>query len=559
MRVRFVGAINGVTGSCTHFKFPRTNAEFLVDCGMSQGENHSAAENALDFPFNPGNLKFMLLTHGHIDHCGLIPKLYRDGFKGKVLCTAATAKIAKVALLDAAKQTDLFDLHDVEKIVFAPVDERPDFGLSKFIPIDDHLFAGFTRSAHILGSVSITLSWMPDDATYRRMVLSGDVGSNTWKNSFQSLLGARQAPFGYPEYILTEATYGGRVRDDQFSCFDGRMKALGDAIREALQAGDTLLVPAFSLQRTQELLFDIVHVLTRESAEFADTPINIIVDSPLARQYTEIFGEELCRRQTYKPSETLYRNRRLVERLDVGDEDAVDGLLKKIFPKNSGEHTSVPCGIHTIRYVTQRVTTEVGKKIIISGSGMCNGGPILTYLRNMICNPRTAILLTGFMAPGTPGAMVECLGKCQEDGTQPPFDEILLGDKAIKVADIRSRIITMKSYYSGHADQNGLLDFIFRVPGAKPGEASVPATVFINHGDNKARGALRDAILGHTPQEGERQINRVEVPVNTTDWFDLDAGDWVPQETRDTVISEILAEQRRTNLLLERLIRAIEG
>lgn len=559
MQVRFIGAINGVTGSCTHFRFPRTNTEFLVDCGMSQGESHSAAENALDFPFKPGSLKFILLTHGHIDHCGLIPKLYRDGFKGKVLCTAATAKIAKVALLDAAKQTDLFGPADVEKIIFDAVDERPGFGLSKFIPIDDHLFAGFTRSAHILGSVSITLSWKPDDETYRRMVLSGDVGSNTWENSFQSLMGARQAPFGYPEYILTEATYGGRVRDHQFSCFDGRMEALGKAIREAFLVGDTLLVPTFSLQRAQDLLFDIFHVLTRDGTEFTEFPINIIVDSPLAWQYSEIFGDELCRRQTHKPGETVYRNRRLVERLGLQDEEAVDGLLKKIFPKNSGKEISVPCGIHTIRYVTQRVADEGGNKIIITGSGMCNGGPILTYLRNMICNPRAAILLTGFMAPGTPGAMIEYLSKCQEDGIPPSFDEIVFGDDAIKVADIRSRLIPMKSYYSGHADQNGLLDFIFRVPGAKPGEERIPATVFVNHGDNKARAALRDAILGHKPQEGERQVNRVEVPLNTTAWFDLDVGDWMPPETGGALISEMLAEQRRTNLLLERLIRAIEG
>ena len=159
MKVRFLGAINGVTGSCTHFKFPKTNTEFLVDCGQHQGERHSDAENHADFPFDPKNIKFIILTHAHIDHCGLIPKLCRDGFKGRVICMAATAKLTKIALFDAVKHVDFFTVDDVKSIKFDNIDDRDDFGLSRLIPLDDDIFIGCFRTSHILGSVSVTISW----------------------------------------------------------------------------------------------------------------------------------------------------------------------------------------------------------------------------------------------------------------------------------------------------------------------------------------------------------------------------------------------------------------
>jgi metallo-beta-lactamase family protein len=346
-----------------------------------------------------------------------------------------------------------------------------------------------------------------------------------------------------------ESTYGGRFRDAKFASFEGRIEALADAIDNAFSSGNVLLIPAFCLQRAQDLLFDIRYVLTRSDRTFAKTPIEVVIDSPLAQQYMEIFGEELCRRQTHKTDEPVHRNRSLADRLGMSDEDAVDDLIRDLY-RGTPSDEAFPCGHHTIRYVSQRVKNDGGKKIIISGSGMCRGGPVMSYLRDLLPDPRATIMLTGYMAPGTPGALIEKFGTCTAEGKPVPFREIKLGAKTVETADIKAKVIEMKSFYSGHADQHGLLDFVFRVHGKKIGEKEVPATVFINHGDCQSRNALREAIRKRVRNRDERQVDRVEIPSDSTKWFDLDAGDWLQVEPGDEILSAILAEQERTNDLL---------
>lgn len=267
MQIRFHGAINGqVTGSCTEFFYKRTNTRFLVDCGMVQGEAHAAALNARPFAFDPGALKFVLLTHAHLDHCGLLPKLCKEGFAGKVICTRATAEAAKAILLDAAGLPDSpYEKKDVRCVMFECVDERSDFGLSRLLPIDNDLFASFIRTAHLPGSVSITLQWKDDGDDLRQIVMSGDIGPNTKDNPYQSLLAGRQAPFGYPDYIVLESTYGDRTRDDKFADREARLAALDAAVRESvIERSGPLVIPCFSMHRTQEILFDLYCLFGRQ-------------------------------------------------------------------------------------------------------------------------------------------------------------------------------------------------------------------------------------------------------------------------------------------------------
>jgi metallo-beta-lactamase family protein len=269
MHIRFHGAVNGhVTGSCTEFYYKRTNTHFLVDCGMVQGEAHAQASNARAFPFKAIDIKFVLLTHAHLDHCGLLPKLYKDGFCGKVLCTRATADEAAAILLDSASLPECpYSRKDVAMVRFEAMDERPDFGLSRNIPIDDDLFVAFTRSAHILGSVSICIKWIDPEGAYRQIIMSGDIGPNTKENSYQSLLAGRQDPVGYPDYIVLESTYGDRGRDPQYADRDNRLKALDAVVRNSLaESSSLLIIPSFSLHRTQDILFDLFCLYGREDS-----------------------------------------------------------------------------------------------------------------------------------------------------------------------------------------------------------------------------------------------------------------------------------------------------
>ena len=157
MKVTFIGGIERVTGSCNWLK--TDSVEFLVDCGMIQGEAHDQFENKQPFPFDPKKIKFMFLTHAHLDHCGLIPRLYKEGFVGSVLCTRATGKLAKEIMLDAAKIGAPYKQEDVYKVHFSYFDDKENFKWGIMTPFDNDLFAAIYRSSHILGSISISISW----------------------------------------------------------------------------------------------------------------------------------------------------------------------------------------------------------------------------------------------------------------------------------------------------------------------------------------------------------------------------------------------------------------
>jgi len=662
MKIRFIGAANGhVTGSCTHFSYARTKTQFLVDCGLHQGEAHAHRLNEQDFPFKPSDIKFVLLTHAHIDHCGLLPKLYRDGFRGSVLCTTATAEFARCSLLDSVQFAEgLYTTEDVKKIRFVCMDQKPNFGLSRFIPIDDDLFVGFTRTAHILGAVSLNISWIKADGSRGTIVMSGDLGNNTDDNPYQPLLAGRQEPFGYPDYIVVESTYGGRTRDPKYSSHQERIKELAAIVRDAVLNSRRLLLPAFSLQRTQEILFDLYCILKTkgddsipenrpvlplfvidecvtighwdvsvhdrleraitllpeadmrrwtnafDATDVIDgTPtkfslrgdsevcledirlvlrdyvkplrISLVVDSPLTMKITKHFAAELTRRKLNDADKPLYRNRAMAQRLQVGTEEEVDDIIREIFPKHAGEiPISIPIGEHKLIYAqTEVLATTYSKKvkparsqvktprqsgtITISSGGMCEGGYVLDHLEQMLPNKLSVILITGYMAPGSLGAKLAEIGRWQASGGTLPFNHIEVNHLTIKVADIKAKVVNIGGYYSGHADEAGLLDFIFSVR-KKPDSDMAPAsaTVFINHGSREARLALKDAIENYQPSYDERHIHSIEMAAYEK-WYDLDARSWVElQPSEDlslpAIFNEMALQQRRTNELLETLI-----
>ncbi|MFW6029266.1 MAG: MBL fold metallo-hydrolase [Halanaerobiales bacterium] len=267
MKIKFLGGVSRVTGSCTWLKYEEADIEFLIDCGMVQGDLYQDVLNERKFKFNPRKLDFVLLTHAHLDHCGLIPRLYDEGFRGKVICTSATAKLTKEVLLDAVNINAPYTKGSIQKIDFLPLDEN--FKVNKPIPINNiipglegFLAIYFLRSSHILGSVSIGICW--GDEVEKSILFSGDLGNNTEKNAYQPLLKDIQMPYDGTDYIVLESTYGSRYREESFKSFENKIKTLENTIKNTLVVKQgQLIIPTFSLHRTQEILFDLYYIFTQ--------------------------------------------------------------------------------------------------------------------------------------------------------------------------------------------------------------------------------------------------------------------------------------------------------
>lgn len=269
MKVKFIGAIERVTGSCTLMEQPETGLRFLIDCGMTQGEPNSVAKNVQPWPFIASRIDFVLLTHAHLDHCGLLPRLVREGFSGLIYCTRFTAELARLNLLSAANMSGApFTRMDVEQLQFEYIDGTPGFAFDHPVQLRKGLRVSFRPSAHIGGACSITVSWIAGQGTWTDMVFSGDLGPNTEQLAPQPLLAGRPPLPGSPTFVLVESTYGGRLRDEKLLDAEHRvaewMRIIRASIAESGEHGSAIIVPCFSIHRCQELLLDLHVALERK-------------------------------------------------------------------------------------------------------------------------------------------------------------------------------------------------------------------------------------------------------------------------------------------------------
>lgn len=652
MKIKFVGAVGGsVTGSCTLFHYPRTRTQFLVDCGAVQGEGNFESANGSALPFDASDISFVLLTHAHLDHCGLLPKLYQQGFKGEVFCTEATAKLAKLSLMDGAKYPNsAFSKDDVDRIRFQPIEAR--LGKSMWIGVGQDLSCTFKRTAHIVGSSSITIQWQSDDGERRYLVMSGDLGNNVKGNLYQSLLAHRKGVFAYPDAIVVESTYGNRVREPAHQSFDARIEAWRHLIQsEVMDKKAILVVPAFALQRTQEVLLDLFIVLKRHFLSdenvlapcgphnrFADAfgggvwthstqnsirraistlpsdeqegwlsaiaekddsatpfrlvpsshktleefgnlvrqtrlpyPVDIVLDSPLAREMGVILRQELERRHAHKPDEYVHRNPELRSRLGLDTDVELDNLLATLLGLPESSDHRIDIGPHTIQFRKDAKlprpshSAERGT-ILITGGGMCNGGPVIKHLAKMVDQKREVVLVqVGYMAHDSLGARLIRVLQQRERGETVAEGRMDIGERtgvdAVHTADMHMRVSNLSPYYSGHADQNGLLDFVHVVDGVPTGDIEArPAIIFVNHGTPGSRADLKNEIeeRAQEAREGDRPIRTVELPERDARWYDLQASEWENADQSQTVeqlLQALLKEQIKTNGLLRQLLK----
>lgn len=539
LKIKFVGAVESVSGSCTWLHHTDSDTQFLVDCGMNQGNILDTWKNSQPFPFKPSQIKYVLLTHAHIDHCGLIPKLVKENFCGVIYATRATRELTEIMLRDSAKVNGTpDDLERIKSINWSIVDDDRGFKWGRVIRLEEGLRFAFLRSSHILGACCISISWMLKDAegnsnteSERTIYFSGDIGSQSDENPYLPLLKEGHNPFPDTDYIVTEATYGSKTRSAEFKCAETRRKRLAETILHTVYTKKgKVILPAFSLHRTQELMSDLHWLLTDGWEQFAphdlvgekddgkyENPVRVLVDSPLGYKVTEAYQKYLFQRS---PNEK-YKYFKGPTSPDVDDkfkgllDDLLGergsfyerGNLMRLFnPQSSGKKGS------------SKKSRQVNSKfesysVIVASAGMCNAGPVMEYLQRFDDDPANTIILTGYQSAGTAGrklmdrATIQC----------PPTKEALIG---------KAEVVDLSGFYSAHADQDMILNNLFDLGGR---ESQTPAKVFINHGNAASKGTLELAIRKRSELKtpGERTVR--DVCIADLRWFDLNSDEYLPE------------------------------
>ncbi len=438
MKITFLGAAHEVTGSCTYLEVGDKRG--LVDYGMQQGRD--LFEND-PIPVAPGELDFVLLTHAHIDHSGLLPLLWKQGFRGYVYTSAATVQLCGIMLRDSANiqmqeaewksrkaqragdapVEPLYDLEDVEGLMTHMVP----CAYGSVIQVNDCVSVRLTDVGHLLGSAAIEV-WLTEGEVKKKLCFSGDVG-----NFDQPILRDPQH-VADADYLIIESTYGDRLHERERVDY---VPALAARIQETLDKGGNVVIPSFAVGRTQELLYFIREIKERGLVSgHGDFPV--YVDSPLAIEATGIFLQ--CDTQF----------------LDDDMQELIrSGINPLIFP---GLELSVS------KEESQAINEDRTPKVIISASGMCEAGRIRHHLKHNLWRPECRILFVGYQAEGT-------LGRALADGA----GSVKLFNEEISV----NAQIDILPGVSGHADKDGLLAWL-------GGFERRPSRVFVNHGDPDA-------------------------------------------------------------------------
>ncbi|MGE6660344.1 MBL fold metallo-hydrolase [Pseudomonas sp. NPDC077408] len=510
LKMKFVGAIEGVSGSCTWLHHTDSDTQFLVDCGMHQGNEREEWANSQAFPFHAARLKYVLLTHAHIDHCGLLPRLVREGFTGLVYATRATRELTELMLLDAARVSGMFTEQEVKQIRWSVLDDDPGFKWGRSIRLAEGIWMAYLRSSHILGACLISIGWKVKENN-RSICFSGDVGCQTDENAYLPLMKSGQHPFADTDYIVVESTYGGRVREQAYQNSQLRLARLAEVIAHTLFVkGGKVLMPAFSLHRAQELLMDVLHWMkvnlpaSRQAPGHNgnDRPITANIHAPLGHAVTQVYAKHLCSKSPN--GKFKYLNAELCDSLAM-HADEIQAMLQRLV-----EHGRFKAGDECYLNMTKpRQPSNFDADIVIASAGMCDNGPVVGYLERWGSDPRNTVILTGYQSGGSKGA--ELMQRASLSSL--PLDSLASG---------QAEVFDMSPYYSAHADQQMLLDFLFRTDGYGSGK---PATVFLNHGNPASKYALREAVRQRADSATSQDRKIMDVRIADARWFDLDTGE----------------------------------
>lgn len=537
LKIKFVGAIEGVSGSCTWLHHTDSDTQFLVDCGMHQGNEREEWDNSKEFPFQAARLKYVLLTHAHIDHCGLLPRLIREGFTGLVYATRATRELTELMLMDAARISKKYTTTEVKQIRWSILDDDMGFKWGRSIRLAEGVWVAYLRSSHILGACLISIAWKAAGEN-RSICFSGDVGCQTDENAYLPLMKSGQHPFADTDYIVVESTYGGRVRAQEHQDSQLRLARLAEVISHTLFVkGGKVLMPSFSLHRAQELLMDVLHWMkvnlpTNRPAygrSANERPITANVHAPLGHAVTQVYAKHLCSKSPN--GKFKYLNAELCESLTM-HADEIQAMLQRLV-----EHGRFKTGdVGYLSMTKPKQPSNFEEDIVIASAGMCDNGPVVSYLERWGNDPRNTVILTGYQSAGSKGA------ELMQRATESPVPmESLAPDEA--------EVIDMSPYYSAHADQQMLLGFLFRTDGFG---CQKRATVLINHGNPNSKYELCDAITARAnmSKANERQIK--EVRIADARWLNLDNGEVIEENSSErALLSEVAALRQKLALFTD--------
>ncbi len=450
IKLRFLGAAENVTGSRSLLEF--NHSRVMIDCGLYQ-ERDLRYRNWEDFGVEPSEVEAILLTHAHLDHCGLIPKFVKEGFKGRIYATEATAEIAKIVLLDAAKLQEedaafkrkrhkkegrqspypvepLYTVEDAQACFdqFVPVKFKDS------ITLNDEIEASFHTAGHILGAAVIKVD-ICRNSECRTILFTGDFGR------LDKPILKDPATFDRADYLLVESTYG----DRDHSTVEDTKEQLCRAVNAAHAAGGNIIVPSFSVGRSQEVLYYMNELLREERIPHTVT----FLDSPMAVKVTEVF----------KKHPDLYDEQ--MSQLVMQNESPFSfGGLKLV------QSTAESKAINHIR----------GTVMVIAGSGMCTGGRIKHHLVNNITRPESTILFVGYQARGTLGRVI--LDKTPEVR--------ILG----QTYPLKANVVQVHGF-SAHADRQEILTWLKNIK-------TPPRKVFLVHGEKETAHAFKDYLIEKT-------------------------------------------------------------
>lgn len=457
MQIQFYGAAQVVTGS-KHLLTTPAGKKILLDCGLFQGQIPNKNEMNRHFGFDPHDLDYVVLSHAHIDHSGLLPRLVKEGFRGIIFATPATISLCEIMLLDSAHiQTEdlkyinkrrvkrgeepfegLYDVEDVEKALdlMVPVEYQ------EALQIDNETTLLFSDAGHLLGSAAVNLDIKTGNGQKTKITFTGDIGR------YNDQILRQPEPFRQCDILICESTYGDRLHP---APVDTSARLLEVIRRTCVEQRGKLIIPAFSVDRTQ----DIVFMLDKFSNEGKLPNIKVFVDSPLSvkatdviRKHDECFNDEFLAYMRKDPDPFGFKN--LTYITDVNQSKALN-------------ESKEPC-------------------IIISASGMAEAGRIKHHISNNVENPRNTILLVGYCTPESLGGRLKA------------------GDKEVRIFGenykVNARVEAM-DYFSAHADYNEILKFLSSQQPKKIRQ------VFLVHGERDAQ----DALKGHLEQKGFSNIH----------------------------------------------------
>ena len=457
MKIKFCGAATSVTGSCHMLTVG--DHKILLDCGQFQGGKVQEQQNYEDFPFDPAEIEYVVLSHAHIDHCGRLPLLMKRGFKGEIVCTSATADLLDVMLKDSGyiheKEAEwqnrkneragrplvepLYTFNDAVATLkyVKPVE------YDQLVDLNDDMKVVFNDAGHILGSAMIEL-FVSEEGHTSKIVFSGDIGVKD-RPILKDPTVIKKA-----DYIIMETTYGNRVHPKE----GGDIKSLIDIIINTARRGGTTVIPSFAVGRTQELIYELNRYYESDNEYRKELEkLKVYVDSPMAYNATEVFKNNA---QVYDEEMRDFLRR--------GDNPLDFPGLE--FTKTSEE--------------SQAINFNHDPKVIISASGMCEAGRIRHHLKHNLWDRNSSIVFVGYQAEGT-------LGRTLIEGIE---EVTLFGEKIHVAAEIHNL-----EGFSGHADKDGLLDWISSFE--KP-----PKQLFLVHGEQESKEAFAftvNAKLGYEP------------------------------------------------------------